>query len=144
MRCTTCPRDLADDVPVYRYRRPRQGGEIVIQCSDCAEVMAAKERAWTGWPWHWAAPAPCEGCGHPVIDRGDGWQTRRHVTCGAAACQRAIRAAASRARRPVPRDCLGCGVEFKPARGNARYCSPACKQRAYRQRLAITAHAARP
>ena len=31
-----------------------------------------------------------------------------------------------------------CGDAFRPARSDARFCSFACKQRAYRERLAVT------
>jgi len=30
--------------------------------------------------------------------------------------------------------CTGCGREFAPSRSDARWCSSACRQRAYRQR----------
>ena len=139
MRCTACPRDLADDVPVYRFRAAREGGKTLIQCGGCAARLAAAMDRW-GERWTWGAPAPCEGCGRAVIDRMSWSQGPPcHVTCGHPACQRTIRAAAARARRLVPRECLGCAIALKPARGNARrYCSPACKQRAYRQRAAVT------
>lgn len=36
--------------------------------------------------------------------------------------------------RPAPRECAACGSTFTPSRADARYCSPACRQRAYRAR----------
>lgn len=35
------------------------------------------------------------------------------------------------------RTCLGCLVRFKPPRRNARYCSPACRQRGHRARAGV-------
>jgi Bacteriophage Lambda NinG protein len=36
--------------------------------------------------------------------------------------------------RPVTRKCATCERKFQPARGDARYCSGACRQRAHRAR----------
>lgn len=47
------------------------------------------------------------------------------------AYRRALRAAKRQAIR-----CAGCGAVFKPSRSNRRYHSAACKQKAYRSRLA--------
>jgi hypothetical protein len=46
-----------------------------------------------------------------------------------------------RARRPRERRqvCTGCRREFIPARRDARFCSDACRFRAYRRRLAAKA-----
>jgi hypothetical protein len=37
--------------------------------------------------------------------------------------------------------CAVCGVEFRPWRSDARHCSNACRQRAYRQRSKVNADA---
>ena len=42
----------------------------------------------------------------------------------------------SRRGKPSPRDCEACAEPFAPPRAGARYCSNACRQRAYRERLA--------
>jgi hypothetical protein len=36
--------------------------------------------------------------------------------------------------RVSSRSCDTCGQEFRPWRGDARYCSTACRQKAYRSR----------
>jgi len=141
MRCTACQFDLPAGAAVYRYRAARKAGPVVVQCADCAARTAARERWSWNAEWQWRPPVPCGGCGRPVIDRDTGWtmRERRHVVCGADACRRATRAATARALRRQPCVCDGCGSTFKPARGDAHYCSPACKQRAYRQRQSVTA-----
>jgi hypothetical protein len=50
--------------------------------------------------------------------------------------QREWRARRRAARRLV---CAGCRLEFIPARKDARFCSGACRFRAYRRRLAAKA-----
>jgi hypothetical protein len=74
---------------------------------------------------------PCEICGQSFT--GD----RRRRTSGKLSCQRALHTMSARSLPLQPRVCIICGVEFMSARGNARYCSSPCRQRAYRQRLAI-------
>jgi hypothetical protein len=47
-----------------------------------------------------------------------------------------------RTQEPAPakraRPCDQCGESYRPSRADTRFCSPACKQRAYRERLAVT------
>jgi hypothetical protein len=80
----------------------------------------------------------CEICGQSFT--GD----RRRRTCGKLSCRRALHTMNARSLRPQPRVCIICGVEFMSARGDARYCSSPCRQRAYRQRLAIIRPATPP
>ena len=123
MRCEKCHRDLAEDEPVYRFYA--LNGATIRRCDACGPLM--------GTTFRWRDLLPCEGCGRPVSYREDR-RHRLHVSCGQASCLRAIRAAGVREQLRRPRVCI-CGIEFKPTRGEARYCSLACKQRAYRQRI---------
>lgn len=69
----------------------------------------------------------CDGCGRPVapslMKPG-----QRYFVCS----ERCLR----EARRPPPPEhtCLVCEVTFTPTRKDANYCSPACRQSAYRHR----------
>jgi hypothetical protein len=80
----------------------------------------------------------CEICGQSFTGN------RRRRTCSKLSCQRALHTMNARSLRPQPRVCIICGVEFMSARGDARYCSSPCRQRAYRQRLAVTPPATPP
>jgi hypothetical protein len=117
---------MTDSEPIHRVSLSRQQTSRAIRlvCDVCATGIGSHAK------W---SPMTCEGCGRPVI-HDTNRQPPRAVICGEP-CRRIVRAANARARRRVPRACSICGVEFKPNRGDARYCSPACKQRAYRQRL---------
>jgi hypothetical protein len=90
---------------------------------------------------------PCGTCGKHHLDFrktcGDYLRCREcdeealdfvHGLCGAC-YQRAHRRAKREARALIP--CAGCGNSFKPARTDARYCSAACRQRAYRERQSV-------
>jgi hypothetical protein len=76
----------------------------------------------------------CEQCGKPWPGFGADLSKRRRF------CSSRCAAAARRQRQrkwrddPEPRECGGCGSEFRPKRRDAMYCSVACKQRAYRRR----------
>jgi hypothetical protein len=74
-------------------------------------------------------PTPCAGCGRIVV-RG------RHPRLRSVTCSRACTVRASKGRGVADRQaavCAGCGEEMS-GRADRRYCSPACRQRAYRQR----------
>jgi hypothetical protein len=91
---------------------------------------------------------PCESCGRRVAldyddlpyddePRPSRPTGMRHDFCSEVCAYRYYnrirneRAAAARAGR----ECQECGREFDAVRSDQRYCSAACKQRAYRQRL---------
>jgi hypothetical protein len=60
----------------------------------------------------------------------------KHIACSRE-CRLAVYVAletARRRRRVKPQPCVLCGASFKPRRSDARYCSAACKQKAYRRR----------
>jgi hypothetical protein len=82
---------------------------------------------------------PCEGCGRPVV-QSESWSYRRQHWLCSDRCRDIVRAAAARDRRRdalEERPCEDCGELFEPRRADARYCSAACRQRAYRSRAAV-------
>jgi predicted nucleic acid-binding Zn ribbon protein len=105
---------------------------------------------------HWMAPTPCLGCERLISDpRGATWRYSRdwqhhyedgppaapRVFCGSE-CKRRVLAVEAKSRRlaaAAERElirCTVCTAEFRPRRPDARYCSNACRQVAYRQRKA--------
>jgi hypothetical protein len=71
----------------------------------------------------------CQGCGRTL---------GRVNFDPAKACSTECARVAHNVRRRVdtqPAECETCGGTFTPPRADARYCSPACRQKAYRQRL---------
>jgi hypothetical protein len=152
--CAYCRRVVADDEPVWLLRRrtgqsvTRPDGssyplaETVWACRACALPrvpsywhdnpfkLGIHERH--GWKRRLIEPfvgqlySQCDGCGRP-LGRTNFWPDRR---CSPA-CSRDARNR-SRRRERVEHRCE-CGLSFT-ARADARYCSNACRQRAYRQR----------
>lgn len=76
----------------------------------------------------------CEGCGR-LLGRACYWPSR--------SCSRECMRDARNERRRKPgetRTCARCSTEFVPPRADARYCSGACRQAAYRNRHGLGFH----
>jgi hypothetical protein len=104
-------------------------------------------------PYAWHPARPCEGCARPVVNhksvrpgyrRENGWiQTEDYaprdswrIFCSER-CRRAVFGAEQKAKREHdPIDCPVCHERVDARRRDARYCSSACRQRAYRERRA--------
>jgi hypothetical protein len=138
MNCDHCHLPIPDSKPIYRvvgswgsYGRGFRGS----MCGRCCEETHLLEHR------HWHAALPCIHCGRPVFYEARRDRPRYYVVCGKK-CQRAAYAARAadrsrqrRRQREQQHACAQCGVRFEPKRGDARYCSSACRQAAYRQRV---------
>ncbi|SRR5712692_7367009 len=136
--CGLCGSALAADAPVWLegiYGGPNIFGHITRWQAPVCEGCHLKQA-------RWCTPQPCEGCGRPVHYRPS-YRRRRHVHCSArcawTATNRRRSTATAAARRKA---CTVCGTVFDAPRRDARTCSPACRQRAYRQRRGARAYAA--
>jgi hypothetical protein len=129
MKCGQCKRQLTAAEPVYRlFINGRVNWQMV--CSPC-EAAARKA---SGFPPIWRLPHCCSQCARPVYMDCPPRKVRYFV-CGAE-CRQAAHNANYRRMHPrsrVERQCL-CGAAFTPKRNDAKFCSVACKQRAYRER----------
>jgi hypothetical protein len=135
--CAQCGRTIAPGAPVWRQsitlgRSPFGGWHyrVAPHCEQCR----------TDWPFRrfWG-PEACGHCGRPVYQQRDR-RERRFVFC-CDTCRKAVYSAAAntiakreRAEYRTPRPCGMCNETFEPKRADARFCSVACKQRAYRRR----------
>lgn len=123
---------------VYRRgRRVRSGGHepVCLSClPDRAGMATSPDGKTSAHTFGFRlSPQPCETCQRPVIVVEDA--RRKIVTCSDLCRSRQY-------RRPVTDDvtrlCEGCGDEMT-GRGDRRYCSSACRQRAYRRRARLVA-----
>src|SRR6478735_1743736 len=87
---------------------------------------------------HFRDPVPCHVCSRPValtLNR----KVPKIVVCSTA-CRTRYKGAREKRRRMIARvikrACEHCGETFQPSRSDARYCSSACKQAAWRRRAA--------
>ncbi len=148
----------ADDTDwAERRRRALEAAHTATRCGECARQLAAEEpvwvtkisvRPWAGPQWpapvcrdcrrgeRWLPTTPCEGCGRDVTYRTP--SSRRHHAFCSRRCawrfyDRRRDEVLALARR---KSCAACARPFTATRRDARTCSPACRQRAYRTRLA--------
>jgi hypothetical protein len=134
VQCPSCHRELTDREPIHRVSLSWFHHDVcvLLVCRVCAIRIASKYRKWR-------EPIVCEGCGRPVVHDVNR-QPPRDAICSEQCC-RTVQAAKARERRQSRlrlRVCM-CGIEFKPTRPDARYCSSPCRQKAYRQRRHLAA-----
>jgi hypothetical protein len=111
-KCRRCGREILDSEAAVRLR-----GEL-LACPDC-EPAAAKYAT------------PCDACGRKVArHRFCNWHCRAHYYNAPAAARR--KAQRRKAREGMV--CTECAKTFTATRADQKWCSPACKQKAYRER----------
>ncbi len=122
--CGRCGRYLTEDEPVWRSYEQRPG--IVTICCDCYDEYSRSQDFWTG--------RRCEQCGRLVHSVRSRLREFCSETCRAEFTADQRRGARSEAR--AGRRCEQCNEILDADRCDARYCSNACRQRAYRARNA--------
>lgn len=75
-------------------------------------------------------PAPCAACGQLVIRAAD--PLLKRVTCSVSCSASLSRSRNARERSSRP--CATCTAPITVGRADTRHCSPACRQRSYRNR----------
>jgi len=160
--CGQCGRKLQPGAPVWRQRiglgRGFFGGWRVAVACICKKCRAKQEKynqenrkygILSGFRGRYEDAKPCESCGRPVHQKIDGIY-RQHVFC-CEVCQDKVlsakAAAAARQQRATirgTRTCLTCDKIFTPTRTDTQFCGAACKQRAYRRRVAASKKAGDP
>lgn len=143
--CTQCRAGIPDGEPIIfpGYSAGRQfSGKPV--CRTCARAEKYGEL----WPWPWpdvrryplsAYDHHCDRCGRWFY----GAVHRRYCSEECGELTRRDRRRYLRRSRPFPEPvgCVTCDRLFTPRRADARYCSPACRQSAYRRRTRTEAAA---
>ena len=127
--CGRCGRSIAAGEPV-RVTRICAGDS-----SATAPTCAACRPSWES-DFQFRPPQPCDGCGRMVSVRPRAI-IRKVVVCSERCGWTARnRLRAKRGTWMRRRCCSVCGTEFVATRVDAKTCSNACRQRAYRQRSA--------
>jgi hypothetical protein len=137
--CGKCGKAIAATAPVwigpFRNEGPfGWGTRSVPYCRTCAPRPRYRR------VWYYPEPFPCVTCGRDVYLRLTAGRVRDGIVRHAIACSEACRKAFYRAqyfRRKGSRErpCEVCGEVFTQTRSDAKTCSPACRQKAYRRRV---------
>jgi hypothetical protein len=156
--CGTCGKPFAPGDTVYvrmaraRLRPGAPWGEwsYYFRRPECAECRPEKEFAPRQkdevFRFYHARMSPterrkyesregaCVGCGRHVVyapcDLARWW----HLHCSER-CREKFYRARRAAMKPRTKICAVCGKGFTPPRNDAKTCSPACRQKSYRQRV---------
>lgn len=131
--CGQCGTNFAAGETAYLSTRNWNGGHRRnVRCFACAKPGEARPGVWRG-------PLPCRGCQRPIvyISRIEPHYRRREaggswIACSTRCTRRAYNQKPSQEREPL--DCVVCHERIDTRRRDARYCSPACRQKAYRGR----------
>jgi predicted nucleic acid-binding Zn ribbon protein len=114
-----CPRVQIDTVPLCE------------SCLNQSEREMLEQPVWAEYRWYDSAE-PCPGCGHPMrLGFPSSRRGRTRRVCSVACALKLYRAK----RRVTTAICPVCTEAFEPRRKDSLYCSSACRQLAYRQRL---------
>jgi hypothetical protein len=135
--CFKCERAIAPSETICRVRVPnawgyfKGGGEWAVTCDDCGEVCLSSMSS------GFFQAAPCEQCKRPVRNQATGLRIR-YVLCSDQCRVNFYRELAAERRRVARASreestCETCKRPFTK-RTDAKHCSAACKQKAYRQR----------
>jgi hypothetical protein len=152
--CALCPDSLpgpaylVDGARRYPGRR-RWFRDWLLICPGCFEFgydtetgryRSAGAREFEGASWtkvlgrgELLPPTPCEACGRVVIRNDD--PLLKRVTCSRA-CSTSLTTTRN-GNQGSGQPCGTCGQTITTGRADARYCSPACRQRAYRERSKV-------
>ena len=143
VNCERCHRKLNTTETVWKqYSRYGLRSCLGSICDDCffKRTRYGDEEFWEErlkWALKsWREPLPCAHCGRQV--RISKRYKLRLIVCSPA-CRVAIYAAQTKLRRAhSPQPCMVCEKSFTPKRTDSRYCSAACKQKAYRRRANVS------
>lgn len=129
--CGKCGRGLSSEAKVYRTKLKW----MTVLCEECAPNYMKRD---SPYRFGHAVTKPCDTCERLVVYETSGRDYyRRHVFCCERCGARFYNGLRNRhnaeAREKV---CEVCEEAFTATRRDAKTCSPACKQKAYRRRRA--------
>ena len=126
--CSRCDAPFGTDDVLYMVCRDEIMDSRPANVPVCEECLTEVDQA-RRQDEH-ARPVRCKGCGRQMIACVKQFRKSYCSTrCYMAAWQRR-----TRSTRPRPTAICICRKRFKPTRSDARYCSDACRQKAYRVR----------
>jgi predicted RNA-binding Zn-ribbon protein involved in translation (DUF1610 family) len=146
-----CGHEIGVDDPVYLWYETRIygysfGAVLRRGCVLCAaEWVSRPPRTLRDTLRAIRASSPhvrsysCPECGRDVVvvrvEDVKGRRRSAYYCSGRCRDERRLRVARERRARAREKACAECGAEFTATRSDAKTCSPACRQKAYRRRL---------
>ena len=149
IECDSCERELEPEDPVAVWHHKRGGdlgaGYVKTRgCLECVDAALTEEirnvrgfslrrtfRLMGGEYGVYAREAECNHCGRGIVFATE--TNYKEPYTRTAYCSEHCRDEHTTHPRK-PKICKACSVRFVPTRSDAKTCSPACKQKLYRQR----------
>jgi hypothetical protein len=122
-----------DAAPVLLLERALGKAHFLRIRSNVLRLQQVNDGVWADgdfYPNYWYEGA-CETCARTVFKEGR--YMRRHFFCGRGCDE--VYWSRSRRKPKAKKTCEVCDKEFTAKRVDTKTCSPACKQKAYRQRV---------
>lgn len=143
VECPICRTPITTEAPAVHvrleHRKSRRTGwgrrlYDSLVCSECSVTQNAESADGLTKIWGRAfiddwIQADCMGCGLPVMLRPN---PRRKVDVCSGSCRGKYYAARKPVEVAVTHVCYECGQQMQ-GRADRKYCSPACRQKAYRE-----------
>jgi hypothetical protein len=131
--CRDCRRPIAAGALVYvaNLWPYRWGDQSHVHCGPCVEQAGNASPAW------WWPARPCCSCERATRPHRAFRDRPPRIWCCSRACLNAYTRQQARQQRAALiqlRACVVCGEAFTSLHRRRRYCSAACRQRAFRQR----------
>jgi hypothetical protein len=122
------------------YYRTQPTTDAAPICEECAPDWLPELATRVYKLYMYSHKAPCEACGREVFFVSASEKTWGDVFCSEGCRQQRReqrRATRGLRQRPHEKTCEVCAAEFVAKRSDAKTCSSACRQRAYRKRLQV-------
>jgi hypothetical protein len=135
LMCGLCGKPFAAGEVIWRGTAPSPSSSgIRPTLAPMCDLCRCKGKN-QGFDYLWAEAEACERCGRPVRNLKVPITNRRYVTCSED-CRRSVQKARASDLRALARlkVCATCREPFEGSRSDSRYCSPGCRQKAYRKR----------
>jgi predicted nucleic acid-binding Zn ribbon protein len=137
--CGKCGQEIGDVVYRLRPGAPLGSYGNVPICENCAPEWNVKRYVMRYTRHEHTHEWPCASCGRAVVFVDSRKEpNRKRVFCSMLCKEQYDQSRRTRVG-PRQRTCEVCGKEFTAARLDAKTCSSACRQKAYRERLRASA-----
>jgi hypothetical protein len=132
--CHLCQHRFDDNETVFIAKQPYKPGHSIWRRFPLCESCAKQQLPANGWHSFYP-PKPCGYCERKIaVSCGASARRRPDFCCDLCASREVSRVSKDIRKRMRKKRCQQCEKDFEGTRADARFCSSACRQQAYRVR----------